>query len=388
MEGHPIPQDITGFQFKLIGDMTIKQFAYVALGAVVAWIFYSLPLPGIIKLPIVAFFAILGAGVAFLPIGGRPMDTMVINFIKALFSPSQFIYQKTGGQVFATVPNASQAAAPTGFSQIQQQPKTPVDKKEMVFFSSLFHSNQNNFQSPSPTHIISSTIVGGQNKPEENLAATPEENSEEEKEKQEYLEKEEQELKKELQVAKTQESEAINTPTSGQMHEKVLELEKLLRETAAQRLELERQILELEKRLNNQTQPAPAAVSGQKKETKNVRSIPPGMEQKVGVPTVPEFPNLLTGIVKDPRGNPIPNILVEVKDKDGNPARTLKTNGLGQFAAATALANGTYNIVFEDPRGQNKFDTIEINATGDIIYPIEVISQDQREELRKALFSF
>ncbi|EKD47460.1 MAG: hypothetical protein ACD_66C00049G0001, partial [uncultured bacterium] len=28
MEQHPVPQNVTGFQFKLIGDITLKQFAY------------------------------------------------------------------------------------------------------------------------------------------------------------------------------------------------------------------------------------------------------------------------------------------------------------------------------------------------------------------------
>ena len=44
MDNHPIPQDVTGFQFRLIGDMTIKQFAYLAGGMILAWIFLASPL--------------------------------------------------------------------------------------------------------------------------------------------------------------------------------------------------------------------------------------------------------------------------------------------------------------------------------------------------------
>ncbi|MEX2013009.1 MAG: PrgI family protein [Candidatus Levyibacteriota bacterium] len=385
MDGHPIPQDITGFQFKLIGDMTIKQFAYVAFGAVVAWILYSLPLPSLIKLPLSALFALLGAGFAFLPISGRPMDVMAYNFVKALFAPSQYIYQKSGGQLYAQVQQSQPASQATGFMAVSEKPKNEEDKKEMVFFSSLFHDGQNAPQRV--PHIITQVVVGD-GKSESNPQVGEESLEEKEKEQGEYLEKEEQYIEKELEQAKTQEAAAVNTPSALEMHQKVLELEKILQETVAQRQELERQLLGLQQKLNaypqNTFAPSPAVP---KKETRNVRSIPAGMARSTGVPMTPEFPNLLTGIIKDPRGNPLPSILVEVKDKDGNPVRAFKTNGLGQFASATALANGVYNVVFEDPRGQNKFDVVEITASGEVILPLEVISQDPREELRKSLFS-
>jgi len=83
----------------------------------------------------------------------------------------------------------------------------------------------------------------------------------------------------------------------------------------------------------------------------------------------------------------LPGILVEIKDEEGNPVRAFKTNGLGQFASATPVANGTYTIEFEDPKGSNKFDAISIIAKGEIMEPLEVISEDEREDLRKMLFS-
>src|SRR3990167_10467552 len=98
-ENHPIPQDITGFQFKLIGDMTLKQFAYLAAGAIFAWITYLLPLFLLIKLPIVVFFLSFGVALAFVPVDGRPLDTMIAYFFKALFSPTQYKYQKQGASL-------------------------------------------------------------------------------------------------------------------------------------------------------------------------------------------------------------------------------------------------------------------------------------------------
>ena len=96
MDNHPIPQDVTGFQFKLFGNMTIKQFAYLATGGVTAWVLLQLPIAFLIKFPLAFFFAILGAGLAYVPISGRPMDIMIINFIKDIFMPTQFVYGKTG----------------------------------------------------------------------------------------------------------------------------------------------------------------------------------------------------------------------------------------------------------------------------------------------------
>ena len=122
--------------------------------------------------------------------------------------------------------------------------------------------------------------------------------------------------------------------------------------------------------------------------TLNVRTISTVAQGKTaGLPIAPEFPNMVVGIIKDPRGNPLGNVLVEVKDIDGNPVRAFKTNPLGQFQASTPLSNGVYTIDFEDPKGMNKFDSVKFEAKGDIILPIEVISIDTREELRKSLFN-
>ena len=94
MENHPIPQDITGFQFKLIGDMTIKQFAFLVAGVILGWITFILPIFILIKLPFVLLFVGFGVAAAFVPIGGRPFDIMIANYFKALLNPTQYVYQK------------------------------------------------------------------------------------------------------------------------------------------------------------------------------------------------------------------------------------------------------------------------------------------------------
>ena len=80
MEQHPVPQNVTTFQFRLIGDMTIKQFGYLCAGAILAFIAYKLPLPFIITWPLTFAFAFLGVGFAFIPVEERPMDVWVFSF--------------------------------------------------------------------------------------------------------------------------------------------------------------------------------------------------------------------------------------------------------------------------------------------------------------------
>jgi len=197
-------------------------------------------------------------------------------------------------------------------------------------------------------------------------------------------------LEKELVKAKEQEAKELNADPKPYLesHQKVLELQKQLGDMLSQKQQLEERLVELQKAMQGKAPVFTASVAKETPaETKNVRSIPQTMIKSVGLPAVPEFPNVITGIVKDSRGNPLSNILVEVKDEQGNAVRAFKTNALGRFASATALNNGAYTIEFEDQSGVNKFDSITFKAEGKIIMPIEVISTDEREELRKSLFN-
>ena len=99
MQQHPVPQNIIGFQFKLVGDMTLKQFGYLAGGALAAFLTTKLPYPSIFTYPVAGLLAFLGFGLAFLPIEDRPMDIWIKNFFLAIFSPTQFVYKKVGGDL-------------------------------------------------------------------------------------------------------------------------------------------------------------------------------------------------------------------------------------------------------------------------------------------------
>jgi hypothetical protein len=264
MDNHPIPQDVTGFQFRLIGNMTVKQFGYLAVASIIAWGAFQLPISIFIRLPISFVFAFLGIALAFLPVAGRPMDIMIANYIKALFRPTQYIYQKSADPFF----HVSQ--------------KKPIQDNQ----APNFNAESAKPVSPPIQHI----------QPQAHVASFP--------------------------------------------------------------------------------------VSSQP--TKPLPLKPP---KNVGVPAAPEYPNVVVGITRDPRGNPLGNILIEIKDKDDNPVRAFKTNEVGRFASATPLSNGEYQITFDDPKEQNRFEPKALNVTGQIIPPIIAASIDTREELRRSLFN-
>lgn len=94
MEQHPIPRQITSFEFKLIGFMTLKQFLYLVIAAPIAYIVYMLfPIP-LINILLGIMVMIGGVAFAFVPINDRPLDVWVKNFWRRLNSPTQFFYHK------------------------------------------------------------------------------------------------------------------------------------------------------------------------------------------------------------------------------------------------------------------------------------------------------
>lgn len=95
MEQHAVPRQITSFEFKLIGFLTIKQFVYILLSAGFALLFYFILLP--IKPFNIAFAGLvmaLGAFFALFKYNERELDVWIKNLLVSLLSPSQYYYIK------------------------------------------------------------------------------------------------------------------------------------------------------------------------------------------------------------------------------------------------------------------------------------------------------
>ena len=86
IQQHPVPQDISNYKFRLIGDMTIKQFAALGISIVLSVMTYSAPLPFFFKYPISFIVLLAGVGTAFVPLQGRTLDVWIVAFIKSIYS--------------------------------------------------------------------------------------------------------------------------------------------------------------------------------------------------------------------------------------------------------------------------------------------------------------
>jgi hypothetical protein len=93
-QAHPIPQNVTNFEFHLVGDMTLKQFGYLAAGLGFAFLVFTTlsTIQPIIAWPLIIISALLGVAFAFLPIQERPLDHWVAAFFKAIFQPTSLKY--------------------------------------------------------------------------------------------------------------------------------------------------------------------------------------------------------------------------------------------------------------------------------------------------------
>jgi hypothetical protein len=411
MEQHPVPQNVTTFQFRLIGDMTLKQFGYLAGGAILGFIMYKLPLPVFFTWPLGILSVVGGIGLAFVPIEERPMDVWVLSFIKSIYNPTQYVWSrktethpKAAGQ---QQPTASQARQAPVVSVTQQQinpapsnrkgdilntifspvpppsaggpPTTPrvltVSAPKKGWFDWLF-----GLLTPKPKTLppkVAPTMMQTRTmdfspppivKPAASVAQTLTDTQQKETILEEKLKK----LTSELEGKTAAET-------------RVLELQTQLTELLAQREKMDQELTGLRGQNEAVRAEPTTATTTQTPKVPTIQIIQPGRAVKVGLPRLTTFPNVVTGIVKDKDKNLLPGVLVTVKDKDGVPLRALKTNRLGQFAASTQLPNGVYLVEIEDPRLRYTFDRAQITLNGTVVPALEVFAKSEKEIMRAKL---
>lgn len=335
MQQHPVPQHIASYEFRLVGDMTLKQFGLLASGCLVAVIFYASGLPGFIKWPLILFFVILGVAMAFVPIENRPFHQWIISFFKAVYSPTQFIWQKKAKKlpVFERTafvqkkpvtplptPSADQAQL-SQFLQSLPQEKTALEKQEDAFLEKIGHFFDNpdvSAVSPEPAPVSPFT--------------------------------------KPLVVASSQPSPS---PTP--------KIDKPLPELKVKKVTIKPPVSKPEKPKSYTAYPKAA----KPKETKTTKAAKTSLE--LPFPQTPKTPNLIIGMVFDKQGKIIENAIIEIRDEQEIPVRALKTNRLGQFRIVTPLKNGEYEI--ETEKEGFIFDIIKINLKGEPVPPIEIRAQ-------------
>lgn len=432
MEQHPVPQNVTTFQFRLIGDMTLKQFGYLCAGGILAFISYKLPLPFFFTWPATVGFALLGVGFAFVPVEERPMDVWVFSFFKSIYSPTQYIWTQEAPKI--SKPKATPAPKP---------PTIPAAPTHTTMQSASPHQNPNQNQNQNPSsHSILSGLFGQATQPTKTAApaqaqshviahapkmsfmaqlnawmnppthtpvthqqiaatptpvmpsvtgkrveappaapqATPQSSAETARVQQEMtkLEGTVNQLKSEL---------ATKTMTN----DRIVELQKQLTDLLSERSQMESELTTLRRTMVNQTVPATSAETPQEQTVTQAQQPTISVINtqaaaiKSGLPRLTTMPNVITGIIKDNMNNFLPAILVTVTNRENIPMRALKTNKLGQFAASTPLPNDVYIIEAEDPRERFTFDRVQITLNGSVVPAIEVVAKSQKQITREKL---
>lgn len=106
MQQHSVPQNITGFEFKLVGFLTLKQFGYLAIAGVISFIFF-VATTSFLKWLFIVPIASLALALAFLPVGGITFDKWIILFLRTLTNPSKRVWRKEPAEISFLAPQFS-----------------------------------------------------------------------------------------------------------------------------------------------------------------------------------------------------------------------------------------------------------------------------------------
>jgi len=327
-EQHPVPQQISSYQFRLVGDMTLKQFFQLAAGAVIGLIIYSLPLPGFLKWPLIALMVIGGAAFAFLPIQDRPLEQWLAAFFRSIYAPTLFMWDKTAKntQYFATEPQA-QAGGQEALSPQEDIPDSvPHDTATQAL-----ETNERNFLSRL------STMIGGQTKV--SLAQN------------------------QTQSIPKMVTEEITPPAPAVPKEVVVPPQT---EVKVEPEGFKAPVTSTPVETGSVGQVFSASDTAQATQAQFSLEAAP--------PTPPTQPNIVVGQVMDVNGRIVEAAILEIADNEGRPARALKTNKAGHFLIVTPLPNGEYKITTE--KENLEFEPVNITADGTILSPIAIKAKD------------
>lgn len=349
MEPHPIPQNVTSFQFHLIGDMTLKQFGYLASGSTIAYLLFVFlaPIYPLVAWPLILISALSGVAFAFLPINSRPLDHWVGAFFKAIYSPTKRVWKKNG-KTFVQDPLFNSRLV-TYLSNAAARPSTPPVM-------------------PIPTPANPQTTVRPtQPPPANNQMPTPDDLK-----KTVELARQAQNLQMRIiqtERALSQIKEQAQNPNPAaidytqQVNKVLADLQGLVGQASQIKQQLESVGI-------SPNQPLPPPTPAVKAEVKVVTPT----KTKATQIALTTFPNVINGIIKDTKGNYLDAVVVVIYDKEGLPVRALKTNKLGQFTGSTPLPNATYRIEME--KEGFSFDVLQIELTGQVLSPLTITTKN------------
>lgn len=374
MQQHPVPQNISSYEFKLVGDMTLKQFFQLAGGVVISLIFYATPLPGVIKWPLVVIFALIGAALAFLPIEERPLSSWVFAFFKAVYSPTLYNSDpKSAEEVFskssavlpdspAPLVNQTDGTTETVPEEIQK-----LEQQEKSFMSRI-------------TTLFSTTSQAVQASTKSPVSAQPQQHYPQPVPKSTPIAPQQSQVSQvplgevlSQNIQEEQANEFTTQPRSGP----IFRIEEI--GVPAQTSVKVGQTIPIQ-----DAQPAPRPIANPILTpvftSGTAASSSPLSQQAVftpdaAPPSPPEIPNTIVGQVLTYNGKIVEGAILEIRDAPTKtPVRAIRTNKVGHFMTVTPLKDGDYEIMTE--KEGLTFDQIKFTATGRLIPPIQVKAKE------------
>ncbi len=358
MEPHPIPQNVSSFQFRLIGDMTLKQFMYLAIGAGIGYVIILLlgNIYPVVAWPLGLISALIGIAFAFLPIASRPLDHWVKAFFKAVYSPTRRVWKKMGksykedplfrSRYITFLSGLTQQLAAVQAPVPVQLPKSPPLTPPTPQVNSSSPLPKPPSSTPIPTDLPTS----------DELKKTVD------------LAKQAQNLQ--MQIVQTErtlskiKSEATKpTPVPVDYSSEVSMILSNLQRLVSEASTIKQQLAVVTQPVENTSRPPVLP---------NIIRVTPvkPKQQQIALTT---FPNVISGIVRDASNNYLEGVIAVIHDREGLPVRALKTNKLGQFMGSTPLPNSIYTLELE--KEGYSFDVLQIELTGTILPPIMITAK-------------
>jgi hypothetical protein len=337
MEQHPIPQQISSYQFKLVGDMTLKQFFQVAGGVVVSLLFYATPLHPLIKWPLILISAALGAALAFLPFQERPLEKWIIAFFRSIYTPTLYSWKKTEKPLVfftetAQVPAIGNVPAGQAIAEPNAKKLEDAEKNFLSKIGSLWGAltPAANTQPVAPA-------------PQMNVPVS------------------------QVSFAQSNVKPEVKTPHAIPVAAPVpipQQIPTVITRSAP------KLIVEEHGPAVNTNSPTISELEVSKLEEKTITTNEAEFSTDAAPPQPAIVVNTVVGQVMDEDRKIIEGAILEIKDSNGRPVRALKSNKAGHFIIVTPLTNGKYEMSIE--KEGFTFEPISFETKGEIIPPIAV----------------
>ncbi|MDA1079637.1 MAG: hypothetical protein O2840_03035 [bacterium] len=391
MREHPIPQDITGYRFHIVGSMTLKQFGELALGAIIAFVIYNTNLFPIIKWPLMIIFFGLGALAAFVPIAERPIDHWIITFFKVLYKPTEYYWKRTEKipEAFLFEPGKLTAALE------EEVDLTPIRRQRIKEYltSTQYERPSDDILAEEQQQIQHITELFGTTKVlSRNKQTTPPRVTEKPQLTTRVREmRHNNSFDQVFTVFSQGDDVAVKSFETEKTTQTMIQEQKaynqkreyLATDEVAQNIAVpETKSIVIEKNqsdddvLDSLPTIAPdeqVFIADQADQVMGAQTTGQAVfNASLPFPDKPTIPNKLVGMVLSARNELVPDAIVEIRKASGSIERAVKSNALGQFFITTPLANGEY--VVEAEKDQLQFPSQSIVLTGDLVDPIEIRS--------------